>query len=170
MLAVVKQFVDIALFRSKPQDLPAGNAVLVLAVTLALITYVFAGMAESGFSGALQRALLDLVITALFLYSGLTFVKKTPRFIQAFSALAGSGAVINAAAVILMIGRQPEQPVSTLLTIMFLLLFGWSVALCAHIFRHTFDLEQAGSTLVAIVYIVLAIQISQMVFPPVVSG
>ncbi len=169
MLALVRQFFEIAFFRAKPQDLPVGSTVLVVAITLAVMTYVLASVVESSYAVAMQRALLDLGITALFIYGGLLFQKATTRFQQAFSALAGSGAVINLVAVVLMLGHSPGEPASSLLTFMYLLLFGWSVALCAHIFKHTFDLERAGSTLVAIVYIIFAIQISQWVIPPTVE-
>ncbi len=164
MLALLRQFIDIALFRAKPQDLPAGQSLLIVATAISFITYVLGSWPESGGIIAIQRALLDLAITALFIYGGLQFQRKTERFVQSFSALAGAGAVINVVAVplILTLGGDQLQTIGALILLM---LYGWTMAVCAHVFRYTFELGPAGSAVVSIVYIITAIQISHLVFP-----
>lgn len=162
----MKQFIEIAFFRSKPQDLPATANTLWSAVAVALFTYVIASLPDSGPGLSAQRAILDLVVTALFLYGCLVFLKRTERFQQAFSALAGSGAVINlvAAPLIYSAGGADTLPASAELIL--LLLFGWGVALSAYIFRDTFELSLASSTMIAFAYVMTAIQLSQMIFTP----
>lgn len=164
MLALLRQFIDIALFRAKPQDLPAAPSVLLVATALSFVTYVLGSWPESGGLLAIERALLDLAVTALFIYGGLQFQRKTERFQQSFSALAGAGALINIVAVPLILGVGGDQIQSTG-ALLLLLLYGWTMAVCAHVFRYTFDLGPVGSAMVSVVYIITAVQISHLIFP-----
>jgi len=165
LLALARQFIDIALLRAKPQDLPADTGVLVLAVCLALFTFLVASLPEAEPGMALQRALLDLVVTGLFIYGGLLYQRRVSRFTQAFSALAGAGAVINLAAAVVTAGLRPGEQASTLVMVLSLLLLAWSLALCAHVFRHTFTVSAPAGALIALVYVIIALQISHLLYP-----
>lgn len=164
LLVLVRQFIDIALFRAKPQDLPAQQSVFLLATILSFVTYVLGSWPESGGLLAIQRALLDLAVTALFIYGGLQFQGKTERFRQSFSALAGAGAVINVIAVPIILSLGGEQ-LQGFGVIILLLLYGWTMAVCAHVFRYSFDLGPVGSAVSSVIYIITAIQISHLIFP-----
>lgn len=164
LLVLVRQFIDIALFKAKPQELPAEQSVLLFAMILSFVTYVLGSWPESGGLLAIQRALLDLSVTGLFIYGGLQFQGKTERFQQSFSALAGAGSVINVVAVpiILSLGGDQLQGFGV---IVLLVLYGWTMAVCAHVFRYTFELGPVGSAVSSVIYIVTAVQISHLIFP-----
>ncbi len=166
MFELIRQFTEIAFFKAKPQDLPASNPTLPIAVVVALLTYIIASSSESDLFLSIKRAILDLLVTAVFLYGGLLLQKRPTRFYQSFSALAGAGAVINVMAIPFMFGVGSGEQVSALAGFILFLLFGWSLALSAHIFRHTFELSMPGSALAAIIYVMTAIQISQLFFQP----
>lgn len=166
--AVVRQFIGIALLRDRPQDLPSTQLVLVTAMVLGFLTFTLASLFENNGTTAVLRALLDQVVAALFIAGGLQFQRRTERFVQAFSALVGAGAVLNVMAVPLL-AAVGKQPLDLVLSILMLILYAWNLALCAHVFRHTFSLQAIGSAVVAVCYVVTAVQISWLLLPPMVS-
>ncbi len=165
MLEVIKKFIAIALFKGKPQDLKEDTNTLVVAMVFALATYVMATISKTGFSQAVLQALLDLIISALFFYGALYYQKRLNRFNQAFSALIGSGSVINVIAIPVLMSLDSEQTLSSIASLFFIFLFGWSLALCAYIFRNTFELNQMKGILAAVIYVFTVINLSQLVFP-----
>lgn len=89
-------FVDIALWRRGPQDLPA-SATLVWLVTL---FYAFTSAVQVGLMGWDVRSagvliVLDLALQAAWLWGLLAFYAKRPRFLQSFTAFLGVGALIT---------------------------------------------------------------------------
>lgn len=89
-------FVDIAIWRRGPQDLPASVALAWL-VTLfyAFVSAVQVGMMGWNFRSALLLILLDLGLQAAWLWGLLVFFAKAPRFLQSFTAFLGVGALIT---------------------------------------------------------------------------
>ncbi|MDO6461034.1 hypothetical protein Q4485_10030 [Granulosicoccaceae sp. 1_MG-2023] len=158
MQILFQRFLQIALFRAGPQDLPAGNRPPVVAVLAALLAYMLSGLGVQAVGPALAQFGVDLLVTALFLYGGLQFQKRTARFAQAFAALMGSSAVINLAAVPVWLGMNDQ--ISAAGSLFLLLLLGWSMAVCAHVFRHTFELSAAAAAVVAVCYLVTSMAVS----------
>jgi hypothetical protein len=160
---LIRQFIDIATFKAKPQDLAANSETLFISVALSLLTYVVASSADASLLNAMQRALLDLVIMALFLFVGLRLQGRRNRFNQAFSALAGAGAILNTIAIPLMYSFSTAT--SNIAAFLLLLLLVWSVAIYAHVFKYTFTVQSLISKVLAVAYILAAISITELVFP-----
>jgi hypothetical protein len=89
-------FVDIALWRRGPQDLPA-SVTLAWLVTLfyAFVSAVQVGMMGWNLQSTLLLVVLDLSLQAIWLWGLLSFFAKAPRFLQSFTAFLGVGALIT---------------------------------------------------------------------------
>jgi len=99
--ALLKHYFNIAFLMGKPQDLPAGETQMFIALVLNFVTYVVALMTFNGFGEAAMHAAIDLGCTGLLFYFGLRLVNRVARFEQAFGALCGAGAVLNVVAIVL---------------------------------------------------------------------
>jgi hypothetical protein len=90
-------FVDIALWRRGPQDLPASTTLAWLVVAL---FYAFTSAMQVGLMGwdvrsAMLLVVLDLALQAAWLWGLLVFYAKRPRFLQSITAFLGVGALIT---------------------------------------------------------------------------
>lgn len=95
MSQLFRMFIDIALWRRGPQDLPASTALACLvAAFYAFISAIQVGMGGSGFWATLLLTLIDLALQAVWLWGLLTFFAKRPRFLQSFTAFLGVGALL----------------------------------------------------------------------------
>lgn len=96
IVQLLRIFLDIALWRRGPQDLPA-------AVTLAWLTaiaYALASAVQVGMMGWDVRTgallvLLDLGLQTAWLWGLLKFFGKLPRFLQTLTAFLGVGALLT---------------------------------------------------------------------------
>jgi hypothetical protein len=89
-------FVDIALWRRGPQDLPASMTL----AWLVTLFYAFTSAVQVGLMGwdvrsAVILVVLDLALQAAWLWGLLAFYAKRPRFLQSFTAFLGVGALIT---------------------------------------------------------------------------
>lgn len=160
MQSLFQRFIQIAFFRAGPQDLPWGNQPAVVASLAAFVVYLLSGIGTQAVGPAIAQFGIDLILTALFIYGGLLFQKRTPRFTQSFAALMGASAVINMAAVPIWLTMSDQ--ISGAGSIFLLLLLGWSMAVCAHVFRLTFELSTVSSTIVAVCYLVTSMTVSSL--------
>jgi hypothetical protein len=109
-------FVDIAVWRRGPQDLPA-SVTLAWLVTLfyALVSAIQVGLRGWNFQSTLLLILLDLGLQAAWLWGLLAFFAKAPRFLQSFTAFVGVGALITVmdvviSGVMLLLGVSADSP------------------------------------------------------------
>lgn len=168
MLALLKQYFDIAFLMGKPQDLPSGETQMVMAIVLNFITYVLALIGFTGVGAAAVHAVIDIGCSALFIYFALKLTSQLSRFNQALGAICGAGAVLNIAAIpMLQLTQAPvdEAGMSIAFLTRFLLLV-WGLSLVAHIIRHTFNIQMFASIGIALIYYLFMISLLAMVFPP----
>lgn len=158
-------FLQIALFSKKPQDLPANMSTFVLSLSLAITIYILATAADFGLFQAMLRAIADLTLLAFFLYAGLYILNLTPRFLQSYSAMVGAGAVINLAALPLLLGFDSDQTPTIVALVSLLLFYAWNLGLSAHIFRNAFGVTLPAGIIVAMAYMFVSISVSQWMFP-----
>ena len=97
MLPLVKAFLDIALLRRGPQDLPASPLLLYLALAAVLVSYVLAISPLHLLPQSLMRAVVDIGFIAAFVYLLLSVAGRRVRFAQTITALFGAGAVLGVA-------------------------------------------------------------------------
>lgn len=158
MSRLLQIFIDICLFRGRPQDLPASRFLLAASIVVSLVIGFFPLLNYlKGFYPALLASLMDTALILLFLRGGLYFLEKEPRFLQTATAIFGTGAVISVPflCVELMIYSAPGEFTKAVGNALLLPLLVWSIAVTGHILRHALDIRFAGGIVVALIYIFL---------------
>jgi len=152
----------------KPQDLPAGETQMFIALVLNFVTYVVALMTFNGFGEAAMHAAIDLGCTGLLFYFGLRLVNRVARFEQAFGALCGAGAVLNVVAIVLLrLTAVPDgESAAPVYDFSMLLLLVWSLSLLGLVLRHTFSIGIVASITIAVTYYVFVTLLLGWLFPP----
>lgn len=167
---LIKTALDVLRLRAGPQDMPAGHVALQLSIVLFLASYTAAISAFFALGESLVRALLDLVLSVLFVRLLLQFRGFAARFQQTLSALMATGFVLNLVAwpLFLMLAErlamEPEVAADgggEILSILFWLLYGWSLVVSAHIYRHALEIRFALGFLLSLGYFFLAYFVSE---------
>jgi cellobiose-specific phosphotransferase system component IIC len=175
MQPLVRLFIDIALHRKGPQDVPAAGAVL----GLALLAYIAMGAATLWPSVAAAQMLvgqltLDLLLTVVFFGGLLALTGKTGRVRQTLAALFGTGALLSAIALPFVWvaaraladgaaapGMEGPALLSTMALFMVLLA---SLLVTGHIMRHALDWNYAAGVLTAVAYFAVSVGIFRRFF------
>jgi hypothetical protein len=158
MLALFNLFLDICLFRKRPQEIPASVALL----NVSLLGYSISGfivlLLSTSAVVALGQILMDLALLVGLLRMALWMREHPGRFGQTLCALAGSGAVLAVLAmpIIFWIVRQGPTGDVTLPSLLLLGLLVWSIAVMAHILRHALDIPVWVGALCALGYTLLS--------------
>jgi hypothetical protein len=168
MSRLITIWIDLCLLRAGPQDLPHSRVLLWL--TLAAYILVSFLMSVPGYPAgvAVQMALVDLALLLVFATSLLYLTAKTARLNQTLTALAGTGTLLGLIAlplVQLLFKGQESGQLSLLASVFWLLLFGWSLLVVAHIMRHALAVSLPVALGVSILYTLVAMQIIGAIFP-----
>lgn len=157
---------NIALLRAGPQDLPAGGASLLLAVTL------YSGIAlVSGLIDARSTGLADMGVSVVLPLAAAAAVLAlrglTARFGQTVAALFGTGALISLVNIPLWFSAHTPIP-APLVALALVALF-WSLAVDGHIWRNALECSYAAGLMVAVLILSLQMFVFQAVGNPGVS-
>lgn len=109
MSQLFRIFIDIALWRRGPQDLPASKTLAWLVVLIyALVNAVQIELSDNGwnFRSAALLVVLDLSLQAAWLWGLLTFFAKRARFLQSITAFLGVSALISVLDVVISLIMQ----------------------------------------------------------------
>jgi len=151
MTDLVARLFGIVMLRLGPQDLPAGNSPLIVAMLLyLLVTTVAMSVGQSPEQPVLVLVLamaLPLLLTRIVL----TLRQLPQRWPQTVTALFGTSAILTAISLPLAAtgGGEGEPPLFTALAS--LAVFVWSFAVDAHIWRHALNTTYAAGLAVAVV-------------------
>jgi len=156
VLRLFQAFLAICLLRRGPQDLPASRFLFWLTASAGLLlgTLILASDDEPLLNALLAQG-LDQLLTGALLYSALSLQRRQGRFLQAGSAIFGSGLLVNLALIPLLLlaaGATPQEPRAQLAGLLFLMLLGWSIVILGHILRHTFDLPFGAGLMLGLGY------------------
>lgn len=167
MFQLANFFVDVALLRRAPQDLPASMPVFVVVILLNVIVATV-GIADMipGVS-AMAAAMTDMTIMLVMLRLVLIIQNRAARFIQTATAVSGSGVVLGLIALPLQLTIDPDtQPneISGIVSLAYLVLLIWSQLVIAHVLRHALEISFALGIGLALVYSVLSGVTIQMIF------
>jgi len=168
MSRLITLWLDICLLRAGPQDLPHSQTLLGL--TLGGYVLVSFLLSAPGYpvGTALLIALVDLALLLIFAISLLSLVGKINRLIQTLTALVGTGTLLGLIALPLvqvLTREQVSEELVFLVSMLWLLLFGWSLLVVAHIMRHALSVSLPVALGASIVYAVVAMQIIGLLFP-----
>ena len=157
------------LLRRAPQDDPLSYT----ALQWSIAAYVLMDLLQAGTSSdwpvSLGMTLLDTLVMILFVWALLRLMKKSARFVQTLTALAGTGTLLGIVGLPLMLQAarttQAEDAAAGILVLSWLLMLVWSIAVQAHIFRHALSAGYATGLLVAGLHMVLIITLVETLFP-----
>ena len=168
MSGLIHKFVQIALLRAGPQELPGLSMVLWIAIGSVFITSLAGLLFAYPFADALIRCLAAIAIPAAILYGALQ-IKRTPsRFTQCYAAICGASAVVYVLALPLMptfFSATVNTLAGKLVVVIILLLDVWMLLITAHIFKHTFDVRMATGVSLSLGLMVLTLLAIEAVVP-----
>lgn len=175
MQPLVRLFIDIAMHRKAPQDVPAGSAVF----GVALLAYLAVGVAvlwpsTDGMSELFSQLGTELLLTVVVFGGLLAVTGRGARAGQTLAALFGTGALLSALALpfVWVLARaiadgspQPGTEIPVLLSTLalFVLLFA-SLLVTGHILRHALDWSYAAGVLAASAYFALSTAVFRKLF------
>ncbi|MFO7602817.1 MAG: hypothetical protein R6X06_03270 [Gammaproteobacteria bacterium] len=160
---------NILRLQSGPQVMPYSNGLLVVLLLLhLLVDIVLAGRNALAWNH-LAAAGANTLFSATFVFALLHWANKAPRFVQTLSALLAVEIVLGVLAGGLLL-VYPLPGFASLVTLLWLLLMAWNVAVAAHIFRHALDKNLIWGLGLGLVYFFLAWQVVTMVLGPEVGG
>lgn len=95
MWALILAFVDVALHRRGPQDLPRSEFLLGLVLAAYIVVSAAALVVISADQTRVQLFALELIVDLGFVYVLLRVFEKSGRFMQTATALIGTGVLLN---------------------------------------------------------------------------
>ena len=160
MQPLLKIFVDICLFRAKPEQLPYSFFLMMLCI----ITYVATGMAVSLINQSLGKAILIVVVdTAMmlsFIFVGLWIRNFLNRAIKTITAIAGTGTLFTIVGLPLMmaLNNQPKDQTS-IASLLVLIVVIWNVGVLGHILRNALSMPSWVGVTIALMYFYVSINV-----------
>ena len=153
---------DMLRLRAAPQDTPSGW----LLATLLTFAYVAEGFVADGILGDSDGAPRSLMVigTQFIIVAALLKAKGfSPRLPQTISALSGTGFIFGLMSLLILSRVDPNQPQPDL-ALFYLVIFGWSLAVDAHIYRHALSIKMNIGLLLAVLIFAVTFMLLNAVF------
>ena len=167
MFALLRFFVDLALFRKGPQDLPASTALFgLLVVAGVLIGAANGARLFGGVRAAIGVNLLDLALTSLLLFALLQLRAKTARWLQTATAFFGLS-VLAGGLTLLFRGVLQTLGGQELSLLVEMVLAVWLHIALGNVLRHALEVPLFAGVIIVLSYTVLAFNLIAQIFPPV---
>ena len=165
MQALLQFFIDLALLRKGPQDLPASPALLALLAAGGVFVGTLNGQAIfGGIRPAAGANLLDMVLTMVMLFVLLQFKGHAARWTQTASAFFGAG--LLAGLVMLLVGAITSAPgAAPVSALMDLVLAVWLHVVLGHVLRHALDVPLMAGVIIVLAYTMMAFNVIIQFFP-----
>jgi hypothetical protein len=139
---------DMLRLRAAPQDVPPGWLVAGT-LTAAYIAQGFIADQILGESDGAPRSLLAIGVQFLAVALLLTARNFQARLPQTLTALAGTGFIFGLMSLLILARVDPGKPQPDL-ALFYLILFGWSLVVDAHIYRHALSIKLNIGVLLAV--------------------
>lgn len=170
MSVLIKFFIDLALLRRGPQDLPYSPTLLGLLALLSVLVGTINGRELfGGVQAALGANLVDLVLSLGLLWLLLQIKSKQARWQQTASAFLGLGVL---AGLVMLIVRGPAEALGILELAMLidLVVAVWLHVALGNVLRHALEIPLLAGVLIVLAYTVFAFNLIAQVFPPVLTN
>lgn len=170
MGALIEFFIQLALLRRKPQDLPASPVLLVLLGVASMALGTAAGAEDfGGYRAAFGANLFDLTLSLLFLFAVLQITGYLSRWLQTSTAVLGLSILASVFVFTLVVlGDAVRAPdVAGLLA---LIVFIWLHIAIGHVLRHALGVPLAAGVIIIFGYTLFSQALIWRVFPPLVSN
>lgn len=170
--------VQLVLVRGKPQDLPASPQLMVIAVGAYIVTNLIPSFGNAQFGRLVLIAMVEGLATLAVLWVFLRVAQKSPRFVQAATALFGAMALAQLATApfTARIASSLQSENGTLsigpgAPLIPLLLVGiWMIAIMANVIRHTFETTWFKAILLTFGLKVMAMFCVSVMLSPISAG
>mgnify|MGYP001809898583 CR=1 FL=1 len=168
MQALITFFVELCVLRRPPQDLPASDLLLAIVLVADLVVGVLVGLtAGLSWLTSLVQGIAEICIMLAALYAGLTQLRLRPRFVQAATALLGSGALLGLVAIAPLsmnaTGSEPTN-LAALGAILLLAVVVWGILVTGHILRHTLGLTLGQGAAIALAFEIVTVTVVTTLF------
>lgn len=163
-------FVDIALHRRGPEDLPASQFLLGLVLFAYGVVTLLTFMVISATQADVVLVAVELAIDLGMVFLLLQLFRKTPRFLQTATALVGTGAVLSLIGIPLLHWDEVLQaPPTQLTTPRFLMvaLLVWSLDIAGFIVAKALDKPYIVGLCIVVVYELTSMSLREALFPAV---
>jgi hypothetical protein len=153
---LIKQLVQICLFKSKPQDLAYSQSAIWLLITIECLMTLIAPI-NTSMVVLLAAAIISIMMDAAIIFLALRSIQQRNRFTQTFSAVLGINVILTLVANLLILLMNWSQLAiwDTLLSVMFFLTIVWSIVVYGYIFQHAFQMSfKEGTAIAFLVFIV----------------
>ncbi|MEY4685592.1 MAG: hypothetical protein RLZ25_2051 [Pseudomonadota bacterium] len=160
MSVLFRLFLDIALFRRGPQDVPDSPILLALAVLADVAISTVVGALEGDVLGAMLQALVASALLLAFVALILVLTSHRKRFQKTATAVLGCDALIT-------LGALPVSLLSDAFSGLGLLIMGilfWNLLVFAHILKHALDIGYALSVALALIFTLTSLDLMARIF------
>jgi len=167
MFALFRFFIQLAMLRRRPQDLPASVVLLVLLAVFNVLVGTANGVELfGGLRAALGANLLDLFLTMVLLFALLQFKGHVARWQQTLSAFFGLGVL---AGLLMLFVRSPAEVlgIGGFAMLLDLVLAIWLHIALGNVLRHALGVPLLAGVMIMLSYTVLAFNFIARIFPPV---
>src|SRR6202453_5348311 len=159
MLRFVKAFLDIALWRKSPAQLPASVLLLCLVAAAAALLEVIGALLPAAPAGEiLTRVALAVLLPLAFAWVVRATARQRQRFLQTGTALLGVAVLaeivlypLGSLLTLIGVDRPAALPVGVLLVVGLV----WYLLACANIWRAALDARLALGAAISLGYLVL---------------
>lgn len=168
MWPLSRAFIDIALHRSGPQDLPASQFLL----GAVLVAYAIVNFLALTVISVTQRDVMLLLIEPIVdlgvVFLVLKLFEKTRRFLQTATALVGTGVILSLIYIPVLHWNEVLQAPPTELTapqVLALLLLVWSLDVAGYILSKALGKPYIVGVSIVVVYELASMSLRQALFP-----
>lgn len=164
MILVLQRFIEICLLRAAPQDLPASRFLAAIALGLYGAVGLVLGLRNVGFGQAVLAVALDIGLLAGLLFLLLWIRQLLNRYLQALTALLGTGAVLEVVVAPLLLWQESwpagaATPAMVAGSALFWLWLLWGLVVVGHILRHTLSTVFPVGVMLGLLYMFVSFSI-----------
>jgi putative effector of murein hydrolase LrgA (UPF0299 family) len=166
MHALIRFYLELALLRRGPQDLPASSALVALLALTGVVVGALGGMGMfGGLAPALGANLLDLVLSMTMLFVLLQFRNHPGRWLQTAAAFLGLGLL---ASVVMLSLNQVLLPLgaASLVVLIDIVIVVWLHMALGGVLRHALEVPLPLGIGIVFTYTLMAFSLISRVFPP----
>jgi hypothetical protein len=163
-----KTFLNMCIFRYKPQDLPQSYDLLVLCLLIYTFVNVLLAMTTAPFTRALQISVLDTIIISIITMIILRLNRHFERWHKTLMAITGTGCIIGLFALPLFAGAfllQVSELLQSLILMVYLALLIWNIVIMGHILRHAMETTLGVGIVFAMIYLVITSTLISVALP-----
>jgi hypothetical protein len=160
---VLSILLRIAVWRANPQDLPASQVLVAIALLAHFLADVAILAGDLPFGAALQASALDTGLLIVLTAAWLRVRNLQPRLMQTLTALAGVNVLLMLALHLLVtLTHGWLAP-----TVFVLPYVAWYLAVHTHVLRHALSFSTGPALAVSFLYLMMSITVGAMFGPPV---